>query len=103
MSLPYKDRKIPQYTAASHQHVMVFFGERDVIGTGHAKVRSWRTPFSAEGAEIHPLRSYGPNVENHRLMQWRWRQHSTGALSPARLYKPMHLSLTRKPCSFGFL
>jgi hypothetical protein len=34
MSLPYKDRKIPQYTAASHQHVMVFFGERDVIGTG---------------------------------------------------------------------
>jgi hypothetical protein len=34
MSLPYKDRKIPQYTAAGHRHVMVVFGARDVIGTG---------------------------------------------------------------------
>jgi hypothetical protein len=49
MSLPYKDRRIPQYTAASHRHVMVFFGARDAIGTGSREGPQLAHSVSAEG------------------------------------------------------
>jgi hypothetical protein len=52
MSLPYKDRKIPQFIAqdnASHRHVMVFFGARDVIGTSSREGPQLAHSVSAEG------------------------------------------------------
>lgn len=53
MSLPYRERKIPQYTAqdAGYRHEMVFFGARDVIGTSSREgPQLSRTPSTASRA-----------------------------------------------------